>query len=498
MKKQLFALFLSLCVALSLAVPAFAAEVDDATNPGTVIADDEIFYDYEEEYHGVCTACQKYFQEYWEMMAEEMPDEIEASEPVAIEIGEGEDEELIVVETGGENEPVETATGVSEILLDTPVQGNQPDEGSTPSDETNRSLPAIIEIVPEEIEEVTSTSDPATANFATSRNVRLVGDTVWYDYVDAKVGDLVECQVKYKNTDADCEIHENVTVKAVLPENLEFVPGSVVVYTAANPNGLAMDESIEDGICIGNFARNANAYVRYTLKVVDNNLNYGTTSLVDWTEVSVGQTTVFDFATVNVTKTVEATEDGPSEGYFEEEPVVGGGYWNPRYHSGWAYYNGLNEGWACDVNYFLAENPALREAAGTYFQKRGTSVNIEISADYYAATMTGSNGRTVTVYNWHCDSDLRAGNFELIPGTDNDGNHILLTVYSEESLYRISTGSGDTFCLWAIRPQAEELCERLGLDSFVFCFETRGRLVSNVLAWLVKSPDGDYVVRMAR
>ena len=337
MKKQLLALILSLCTVLTLTVPAFAAEVDDATNPSTVIADDEIFYDYEEEHHGVCTACQKYFQEYREMMAEEAPDEIEISEPVEIEVGEGEGEELVVIETGSENEPVETTTGVSDILLDIPVGGDTTDEGNTlsdktngglPSGEDNSGLPVIVEIVPEEIEEISSTSDTATANFVTSRTVRLAGDTAWYDYVDAKVGDLVECQVKYANTDENCEIHKSVTVKAVLPENLEFVPGSVVVYTAANPNGLAMDESIEDGICIGNFARNANAYVRYTLKVVDSNLSYGTTSLVDWTEVSVGQTTVFDFATVNVTKTVEATEDGPSEGYFEEEPVVGGSHIN--------------------------------------------------------------------------------------------------------------------------------------------------------------------------
>lgn len=377
---------------------------------------------------------------------------------------------------GGATTEPNTPAGVSEsATADKPCETENSDVGSS---SVNPSAPPISD----------------SANFSVIQKARLVGDAAWCDDVDAEVGDLVEIQVQYKNTDPYGRVQMNVTMKAGLPSNLKYVSDSGTVYTSGCINGrpLSQDESIAGGVRIGNFARGANAYIRYTVEVVDDNLAYGTTGLVCWAQIDVDQTIVRDVTTINVTKNAVEPSDAPSAG-FNEEPVVGGGYWNPTHHDGWAHGYDGNDTWLCDVNSFLANNPALREAAGTYFQGRGINVNIEVSEDRYAATLTGSNGYQITVYNWSCDSSLQPGGFELIPGRDNEGGVFLLTIYRAESSYTIPYGDR-TLHFWGFRPQAEELCERLGLNGFAVCLETRGRLVSNVLARLVKNSNGGYTV----
>lgn len=141
-------------------------------------------------------------------------------------------------------------------------------------------------------------------DFRVSQKVRLVGDDAWHNYVDTKVGDKIEFQTQYQNTDFRDNTHENVTMKAILPKNLKYVPGSTILFTAATPDGaqIEQDTIVEGGISIGTYGKDANAYVRFTVEVVDENLANGTTGLVNWVQASVGQVTLQDFVTVRVYK----------------------------------------------------------------------------------------------------------------------------------------------------------------------------------------------------
>lgn len=141
-------------------------------------------------------------------------------------------------------------------------------------------------------------------DFRVSQKVRLVGETVWHNYVDAKVGDRLELQTEYKNTDFRNNPHESVAMRAILPKNLKYVSGSTIRFTAATPNGVQIkqDTIVEGGIGIGTYGKDANAYVRFTVEVVDENLVIGTTGLVNWVQASVNGVTLQDFATVRVTK----------------------------------------------------------------------------------------------------------------------------------------------------------------------------------------------------
>lgn len=141
-------------------------------------------------------------------------------------------------------------------------------------------------------------------DFRVSQKVRLVGDDTWHNYVDAQVGDLIEFQTQYQNTDFRDNTHEDVAMKAILPANLQYVPGSTILFTATTPDGVQIEQDtiVEGGIGIGTYGKDANAYVRFIVEVVDENLADGTTGLVNWVQASVNGIALQDFATVRVTK----------------------------------------------------------------------------------------------------------------------------------------------------------------------------------------------------
>ncbi len=160
-------------------------------------------------------------------------------------------------------------------------------------------------------------------DFRVSQKVRILGDNTWHNYVDAKVGDKIEIQTQYKNTDFRNNTHENVAMKTVLPKNLKYVSGSTLLFTTATPNGLKKEDGIAgNGIYIGTYGKNSNAYVRFTAEVVDENLACGTTGLMNWVQGGVNGVTIQDFATIRVSKTCEGTPNElPNTG---PEAMVGG------------------------------------------------------------------------------------------------------------------------------------------------------------------------------
>ncbi len=151
-------------------------------------------------------------------------------------------------------------------------------------------------------------------DFRVSQKVRILGDNTWHNYVDAKVGDKIEIQTQYKNTDFRNNTHENVAMKAKLPKNLKYVSGSTLLFTTQTPNGLKKEDGIAgNGIYIGTYGKDSNAYVRFTAEVVDENLVCGTTGLVNWVQAGVGQVTLQDFATIRVAKDGCTQPDEPTD-----------------------------------------------------------------------------------------------------------------------------------------------------------------------------------------
>ena len=138
--------------------------------------------------------------------------------------------------------------------------------------------------------------------FTVQTSVRLVGDAdkTWKKEVDAKEGDKVEFQIEYKNTDT--VQHDRVVIGDILPDNLRYVPGSTIIYSGLHPNGVVAekDDIMGTGLIIGNYKPGANAFVRITAEVVDDNFSCGKFILHNWGGASVGESIVQDSAAVNV------------------------------------------------------------------------------------------------------------------------------------------------------------------------------------------------------
>ena len=137
-----------------------------------------------------------------------------------------------------------------------------------------------------------------------SKVVRLKGASSWSEEVDAKVGDEVEFQIEYVNFAS--AMAKNVTIRDLLPKNMEYVAGSTYLYNAEFPNGTKVDNETltTTGINIGNYRTDGNAFVRFTAKVVDKTMECGVTNqLVNWASSTVGSTVYKDDASVFVVKT---------------------------------------------------------------------------------------------------------------------------------------------------------------------------------------------------
>ena len=126
-------------------------------------------------------------------------------------------------------------------------------------------------------------------------------DGAWQDSVDAEIGDEVEYQITYQNTSDSTQT--NVVISDSLPANMQYVAGSTVLYNVNHPNGLVLDTDAvvaDNGINIGAYTAGSNAFVRFTAKVEDLDLAWGSNTLVNWGQVSVGETMLQDHAEVVV------------------------------------------------------------------------------------------------------------------------------------------------------------------------------------------------------
>ncbi len=139
--------------------------------------------------------------------------------------------------------------------------------------------------------------------YTVEQKVRIAdSDNDWEDAIGAKVGDKVEFRIEYKNTSNMRQT--GVTIKNILPENLRYVDGTTELKNSNHPNKATAkhDYLVMDGTKIGDYEPGANAYVYFTVEVVDENLEVGANTLTNWSQAGVGLKTIQDHASVIVYK----------------------------------------------------------------------------------------------------------------------------------------------------------------------------------------------------
>lgn len=125
----------------------------------------------------------------------------------------------------------------------------------------------------------------------------------WKDVIEAEVGDKVEFRIEYKNTSDKQQ--DGVAIKDILPSNLKYVDNTVILKNGNHKNSLTItnDEDLfSNGLRIGNYDREVNAYIRFQAEVVDEDLETGVNTLTNWSQAGVGQKTIQDHASVIVYK----------------------------------------------------------------------------------------------------------------------------------------------------------------------------------------------------
>lgn len=140
-------------------------------------------------------------------------------------------------------------------------------------------------------------------SYIAETQVRLAGDdgAAWQKEISAGIGDEVEFQIVYQNLETAAV--SDVMLKSTLPDGLEYVEGTMTLYNSAHPEGFAVEEGtvlFADGINIGSYDSNSNAYLRFRAKVVDDSLFFGENTLVDWGQIGIGSTVKQDSASVVV------------------------------------------------------------------------------------------------------------------------------------------------------------------------------------------------------
>ena len=131
---------------------------------------------------------------------------------------------------------------------------------------------------------------------------RLKGTFYWPEAVYANIGDEVEFQITYRNLASGTGT--DIMIRDILPDNMEYVSGSTVLYNSNYQDGVSViDNTVAtEGINIGSYASTGNAYIRFSAKVVDNNLTDGLNQLVNWASATVDNEVYKDDASIFVTK----------------------------------------------------------------------------------------------------------------------------------------------------------------------------------------------------
>lgn len=117
----------------------------------------------------------------------------------------------------------------------------------------------------------TNNPEAKQVNFTLNKQVRKRGEKEWKKTIEANANDEVDFLISYRNTGEVS--NKDVIVKDILPNSLLYINDSTRVANASNPKGIAITSNklIENGINIGNYSPDSNAFITYSAKVLECN-----------------------------------------------------------------------------------------------------------------------------------------------------------------------------------------------------------------------------------
>lgn len=154
----------------------------------------------------------------------------------------------------------------------------------------------------------------AQANFNVTKQVRKAGDTEWQKSIKANPGDKIEYRLGYDNVGEATQ--NNVIARDYLPKGVKYVNGSTFLKNGSNPNGDGMNMQSNDlttkGVNIGNYAPNANAFVKFTAQISEaKDLECGVNKLVNRVNIATEHGAKENTAEVEVNVDCKPTECKP-------------------------------------------------------------------------------------------------------------------------------------------------------------------------------------------
>ena len=110
-------------------------------------------------------------------------------------------------------------------------------------------------------------------NFIMEKQVARSDEATFKETTTAKVGDIVDFKLHYKNTGTTQQ--DGVVIRDQLPAGLEYVANSTYVSTTGTWVKTAHETVTKQGINVGSYGPNGGAYVKFSAKVVAIDLLWG-------------------------------------------------------------------------------------------------------------------------------------------------------------------------------------------------------------------------------
>ena len=137
-------------------------------------------------------------------------------------------------------------------------------------------------------------------NFTMEKQVARSDEATFKETTTAKVGDIVDFKLHYKNTGTTQQ--DGVIIRDQLPAGLEYVANSTYVSTTGTWVKTAHETVTKQGINVGSYGPNGGAYVKFSAKVVADKLVCGTNTIKNIASADTQNGSKSDDATVTVTK----------------------------------------------------------------------------------------------------------------------------------------------------------------------------------------------------
>lgn len=146
-------------------------------------------------------------------------------------------------------------------------------------------------------------------NFTVKKQVSLAGKAQYGEEVTAKAGDLVDFRIEYQNTGTVQQ--DGVIIRDMLPAHLTYVAGTTkfAAQTTGGQYVAVPDDTVtKQGVNIGSYGTNGNAFVKFTAKVASSDeLACGVNTLTNTAAADTKNGSKSDTAVVKVDKTCQET-----------------------------------------------------------------------------------------------------------------------------------------------------------------------------------------------